>query len=382
MGELRGIRVTPRPVHVVVPGRLDQRTGGYLYDARMVRGLRARGHSVVVHELAGTFPQADALAAESMQQALASVGDGEVAVVDGLAGGALPELLARESRRLRLIALVHHPLADETGLPDDVAARLAETERSALAACRGAIVTSGFTAERLRSFGVRPGRVRVAPPGTTPARPARGPAPTEPPRLICVASVTPRKGHPVLVEALASVTELPWTCVLAGSEELDPAHAHRVRAVVEAEGLEDRVAFLGELDTPVLESWYDRSTLFVLPSYYEGYGMALCEALARGLPVLSTTGGAIPYTVPAEAGVLVPPGDPHALADALRALLSPDGQRLRALRAGALRSARELPDWPEAVVGFERALWALADVDPVAGDSTRRHAGASPRVVR
>jgi len=151
---------------------------------------------------------------------------------------------------------------------------------------------------------------------------------------------------------------------------------------VEAAELEERVIFLGELDTRVLESWYDRSTLFVLPSYYEGYGMALCEALARGLPVLSTTGGAIPYTVPAEAGVLVPPGDPRALADALRALLSPRGDRLDALRAGALRAARELPDWAEAVVGFERALWALADVDPVVEDSTRPHASASSRVVR
>jgi glycosyltransferase involved in cell wall biosynthesis len=95
-----------------------------------------------------------------------------------------------------------------------------------------------------------------------------------------------------------------------------------------------------------------------LPSYFEGYGMVLAEALAHGLPVVSTTAGAIPDTVPRDAGVLVPPGDAVALRAALAALL--DDPALRARLAAGARAARAgLPTWPEAVACFAAALEAL-----------------------
>lgn len=348
--------MTSRRIHVVVPGAIDQRTGGYLYDARMVAEMRAGGREVVVHELDGAFPAGDEVARRSMDAALERVGDDELVVVDGLAGGGLPDQLGGHARRVRLVGLVHHPLADETGLPAGEAARLAASERAALAMCRGVVVTSRFTAERLGAYGVAARRIRVAVPGTRPAAPAAGPAVGAPPQLLCVGSLTPRKGHRVLVEALAAVRELEWNCSLAGSETLDPAHARDVRRVVSDHGLEGRVSFLGELDEPALDRAYAEATLFVLASHYEGYGMALTEAIARGLPVLSTTGGAIPYTVPAEAGVLVEPGDVGALARALRGLLvDPDGT-LAKLREGALRVAADLPDWPAAGATFLSAV--------------------------
>ena len=74
----------------------------------------------------------------------------------------------------------------------------------------------------------------------------------------------------------------------------------------------ERVEFVGECDEAALNALYDESSVFVLPSYFEGYGMVLTEALARGLPIVSTTAGAIPDTVPPEAGVLVAPGDEEA----------------------------------------------------------------------
>lgn len=353
-----------RRVHVVVPGALDQRTGGYLYDARMVAEMRAVGRDVVVHELHGSFPAADDVARESMAAALGRVGEDELVVVDGLAGGGLPEVLERHARRVRLVGLVHHPLADETGLSEEEAARLAASERAALVSCRGVVVTSRFTAQRLRTYGVATRRVRVAVPGTRPAAPAPGPDAGAPPRILCVGSLTPRKGHPVLVDALAAVADLEWTCALAGSETLDPGHAREVRRSVAEHGLGNRVAFLGELDEAALDRAYAGASLFVLASYYEGYGMALTEAIARGLPVLSTTGGAIPYTVPAEAGVLVEPGQVDALARALRGLLGdPDGT-LAKLRDGALRAAADLPDWPDAGATFLAAVEAAGGGAP------------------
>ena len=352
--------MTEGPLHFVVPGSIDQRTGGYLYDARMVEEMRAGGQKVVVHELDGVFPDADDVATKSMTRALEAVPDASVVVVDGLAGGGLPGVLMDQAERLRLVGLVHHPLAEETGLSETTAARFARTERAALTACRGVVVTSPFTRERLEAYGVPMRRVRVAVPGTEPAPTAVGPGNGAPPSLLCVGSLTPRKGHLVLLDALDEIRDLSWTCALAGSDRLAPEHAKLVCERIQALRLGDRVAFLGELDKASLDEAYRTSSIFALASYYEGYGMALTEAMARGLPVVSTTGGAIPHTVPAEAGMLVPPGDARAFAEALRGLLTDEGERLATLRAGAVQVARTLPDWPGAAAHFMAEVVAAA----------------------
>ena len=367
--------MTAPSLHLVVPGPLEQRTGGYLYDARMAEGLRRRGWRVTVHSLRGRFPDADETARTGMTAALAGVPDGATVLVDGLALGGLPEPVAAERRRLRILALVHHPLSEETGLPPEVRDRLAGSERRALAATDGVIVTSRFTARGLRRFGVDAGRVRVVEPGTDPApRESAGPVAGAPPRLLSVGAVVPRKGHDVLVRALARIAHLPWECDCAGSLERDPGHAARVLADVDLRGLADRVRFAGECDEAALAGLYAESAVFVLASHYEGYGMVLAEALAHGLPIVSTTGGAIPETVPAGAAVLVPPGDDAALAAALAPLLADPGgdragqsgagrsgaERRAALAAAARRHAEALPGWDDAAATFADALTALA----------------------
>ena len=377
--------MTAPALHLVVPGPLEQRTGGYLYDARMAKGLRRRGWRVTVHSLGGRFPDADETARASMTAALAAMPDGATALVDGLALGGLPEPVAAECRRLRILALVHHPLSEETGLPPEVRDGLADSERRALAATDGVIVTSGFTARGLRRFGVDAGRVRVVEPGTDPAPPASaGSAAAAPPRLLSVGAVVPRKGHDVLVRALARIAHLPWECDCAGSLERDPGHAARVLADVDSRGLADRVRFAGECDEAALAALYAGSAVFVLASHYEGYGMVLAEALAHGLPIVSTTGGAIPETVPAEAAVLVPPGDDAALAAALAPLLAcPDreaggqsgAQRRAVLAAAARRHADALPDWDAAAAAFADALTALARPGDGSGAAGRGASG-------
>ena len=274
--------MSPPRLHLVVPGPLDQQTGGYIYDARMAAGLRRRGWRVDVHGLEGTFPDADATAAASLDRVLERLVDGSRVLVDGLALGGLPDPIVAHRRRLHILALVHHPVSDETGLAVEVRARLADREQRALAAVAGVIVTSSFTRRGLGRFGVPAARVRVARPGTDPAPPAAGPGPGEPPQLLSVASVVPRKGHDVLVRALARLRDLPWRCVCAGSLERAPDHARRVRALVEEHGLAGRIRFTGECLRPVLDRLYAGSSLVVLASHYEGYGMVLTEALVRG----------------------------------------------------------------------------------------------------
>jgi len=343
-------------LHVVVPGPLRQLTGGYVYDGHMVQGLAALGWKVHVHNLLGRFPDADDRAGEALASALASLPDSARVVIDGLAMGGLPDPVEAHGRRLRIVSLVHHPLAEETGLSAADVERFRQSERRALASCRGVIVSSPFTAEVLAAYGVPADRVRVALPGTERARQATGPGPGKPPVLLCVASVTPRKGHDVLVAALERVRDLPWTCICTGGLARDLAYADAVLGRVAEAGLEDRIQFLGEREGERLEELYRGASIFVLASHYEGYGMALAEALARGLPVVSTTGGSIPGTVPPDAGILVEPGNAAAFADALRTLLGPDPTAREALARGARGHAETLPTWREAARAFAAAV--------------------------
>ena len=353
--------MTPAELHVVVPGSIEQRTGGYIYAARIVRGLRELGWRVVVHSLDGVFPDADAEALANMTSTLDGIPAGARVVIDGLAMGGLPAAVQAARARLRILSLVHHPLADETGLDQPRRAWVAARERDALAGCAGVLVTSEFTARRLEAFGVEPARVRAVRPGTDAAQPAVGPGPDAPPALLCVASLTPRKGQDLLVRALSRVRNLPWTCVCAGSLDRVPGYAAMVRGLTRETGLAGRIRFPGECEPDRLENLYHHASLFVLPSHYEGYGMVLADALARGLAVVSTTGGAIPLTVPGDASMLVPPGDDAALAEALRSLLADGtGARRRAeLADAARRHAQALPDWKQAAQAFAAATLEL-----------------------
>lgn len=344
-------------LHLLVPGSLHRRTGGSLFDSRITAGLRALGHTVTVHELAGRFPDTDDTATDALTGALAAVPDGARAIIDGLALGDSPALAERHAARVRVVALVHHPLADETGLTPALRERFLAREARALAACERIVVTSPFTAARVERLGIAAGRIHVVEPGTDPAPAATGPDPGQPPRLLCVASLTPRKGQDLLVAALARQRHRAWSCQLVGDTAADPAFAEAVHEAIRAHGLEERIRLLGDCDPAALDRAYREASLFVLPSHYEGYGMALAEALARGLPVISTTGGAIPDTVPAAAGRLVPPGDTAALADALGEWLHVPGLRDAAARA-AREHAAALPDWNGAAARFAAALEA------------------------
>jgi len=358
--------VTRLSIDLIVPGPLDQQTGGYLYDARMVTELRERGWTVHVHSLEGRFPDPDSVAEESLESTLAARPEGSLILLDGLGVGALPNILARHRGRLRLLALVHHPLGDETGLDSDARQRFLALEADALKHCLGIVVTSAFTADRLHQMGVDPSRIQVAPPGTRRVIAAREPREAQSLSLLCVATVIPRKGHDVLIEALAPLRDLPWTLSLAGSLDRDPRYVDSLRTQVHELHLDDRIHFLGECSEDTLDRLYRQASLFVLASHYEGFGMVLTEALAHGLPILSTRGGAIPSTVPEDAALLVAPGQAAVLSGALRHLLTSPAERTR--RSDAARAhARTLPDWPEAAAQLERALFHLLQENPHVG---------------
>ncbi|MCX4903906.1 glycosyltransferase family 4 protein [Streptomyces sp. NBC_00878] len=340
-----------RAMHFVMPGAVDDPTmpsGGNVYDARISLDLPGFGWQVHKHAIDGSWPQPGAPARAELARTLADLADGTVVLLDGLVACAVPEIVIPEAERLRLVVLVHLPLGDETGLTPALAADLDARERRTLRAVPAVVATSEWAARRLVAHhGLAPDRVHVAAPGADIAPLAPGTDGVS--RLLCVASVTPRKGQHRLVEALAAVTDLPWSCVLVGGLNQDPEYVARLRALIDQHGLGDRLQLAGPRSGAALDASYAAADLMVLTSYAETYGMAVTEALARGIPVLATDVGGLPEAVGRAPdggvpGLLVPPENPAALAAELRGWFGEADVRRR-LKAAARARRASLGGW-------------------------------------
>ena len=342
-----------------VPGDLATPTGGYAYDRRMIAELGDLGWQVDLLDLGEDFPwPCDATRKSALTKLLATPAHRAI-VVDGLALGVLAEAAAQLAGRNPLLALVHHPLALEAGLSENQAAALRSSERAALSAVQGVIVTSAATARLVAAdYGVPAESITIARPGSDPAPLAPG-SRDGTVRLLSVGAVVPRKGFDVLIAALATLGDLPWQLAIAGDRTRDLDAAAQLDADIAGHALKNRVAVLGAVSPQHLAALYMEADVFALASHFEGYGMAYAEAIAHGLPVIGTNGGAIPDTVPADAGLLVPSGDIPAFATALRRVIG-DSDLRRRLAGGARAAAAQLPTWMQSADIFARRLETLA----------------------
>jgi glycosyltransferase involved in cell wall biosynthesis len=339
-------------VFFAIPGDIETPTGGYGYDRRLIAELPKLGWRVEHVVLPDGFPDPTPGTLAATAAVLGDLPDGSLLLVDGLAYGAMPDLVADLAKRARLVALVHHPLVDETGLIPADAERLEESERRALRFAREVICTSRTTAERLISgFAVEPERLTVAVPGTERHPRAQGNA--NEPIILSLAAVVRRKGHDILIQALSQVTGRPWICRIVGPLNRDPEWAAYLKAQTDRLGLSDRTLFTGPVSSP--ENELQAADIFALPSRHEGYGMAFAEALAHGLPIVACKAGAVPEVVPPEAGLLVPVDDPDALAAALAALLD-DRDRRGRMGEAAWRAGQALPGWEDTARLVAQAL--------------------------
>lgn len=346
-----------RAVAFAIPGDLTTPTGGYAYDRRMIAELMRHDWSVEVLDLGEGFPSPTQDTRRHAQMRLSAVTTLRPIVVDGLAFGVLPQAMMELRERYRLIALVHHPLALESGLSKATANALRVSERMALACARRVIVTSPSTSRILvQQYGLKQDRISVVPPGSDPVEPAQGSGEAAP-SLLAVGAVVPRKGYDVLVAALATLTDLPWRLTIAGDRGRDPAYAASLDEAIAQHGLGERIAVLGAVPADRLAALYDRADLFVLASRFEGYGMAYAEAMAHGLPIVGTNAGATPETIAADASVLVQPDDVVSLADTLRWLIASSGERAR-MTAAAREAAKSLPTWEDTGKLFAKAIEA------------------------
>ena len=341
-------------LHLLVPGPFDAISGGYIYDRRMVEGLRALGESVEVVELPGSHPAPDEASTEGARAALQALPANARIVIDGLG---LPAFLplAQELAERRAVALIHHPTALEHGFPDAARTVLKARERALFGAMARIICTSPLTARRLpEEFGADPARISVVEPGTEEAPRAAGSGGPGC-AILSVGTLVPRKGHDVLLRALARLTDLEWSLTIVGDNRRDSVHADGLTALADELGIATRVTFAGELTGDSLEALYHRADLFALATKWEGYGMVAAEAMARGLPLAITAGGAIAEVVAPGSAIVSPVDDVMSLSKGMRRAIF-DADLRAEMAEAAWAGGQALPRWPDRAAAFRAEI--------------------------
>jgi glycosyltransferase involved in cell wall biosynthesis len=331
-------------ISLLVPAPFNQVSGSYSYDRRMVAELRANGAVVDVVAMMGQFPRADDIARDAACASWDRLAEATRPVIDGLA---LPAFAGMEDALAArgAVGLIHHPTALETGFTEAERESLRSMERRLYSRLHRLIVTSEPTADRLISdFGVDRARIAVVMPGTDDAARSAGSGGLGC-EILSIGTLIPRKGHDVLLRALARLFDLDWHLTIVGSPFHDRAHAEALAALTETLGLAQRVRFAGEVTGDALETLWRCADLFALATWYEGYGMAIAEALKRGLPVAVCAGGAAAALMEPEAGVVCEPGDQVQLSKALRRVIFSSSLRAE-MGVVAWQIGQGLPHWP------------------------------------
>jgi glycosyltransferase involved in cell wall biosynthesis len=338
----------------ILPGNPQTKTGGYIYDHRIIEGLTKLGWRVTVHSFDSSFPFPTKKALARARVALNKIRSGNLVLIDGLALGGMPTLLDEQKERLRLAALVHHPLALDIGLSPQERKIMSQSEKKCLSTVKQIFVTSQWTKEQIVKLHIPSNKVEVVVPGTDKAALAHG-SKNALIRILCVATLTSRKGHSILFDALEKLPTRSWHLYCVGSLEREVRTVKKLRAQLTRLRLNEHVTLLGEVNPEALSKHYDGADLFVLASHLEGYGMVLSEAIARGLPVICTSAGAIPMTPAADAALLVPEGNRLKLSKALLEVINNE-KALKMLAKKSRVVRNNLPIWNQSCNQFSSVL--------------------------
>lgn len=346
-----------RSVHFAYPGDLEAKTGGYGYDRQIISQLQKLGWQVNPVPLGDGFPFPSNETLRQAEETLCVLAKDALVMIDGLAYGTFDRIASRLATKLNLVALVHHPLASEGNMPPQKQISLMKSERDALAYAKSVVVTSSATRQQLVSdYDVPLDRIVVAIPGTE--RGIRAKRNSEVPQILSVGSLIPRKGHDVLIGALAKIADLAWECKIIGSRTMDVDYDAALQQQIIDNQLTDRIILAGQVDDT--RSELARADIFALASRYEGYGMVFAEALSHGLPIIACHAGSVPEVVPSDAGILVPADDPDAFADALRLVLK-DKELSDQMAEAAYGHGKMLPEWADTAKLISAALIKAAD---------------------
>ena len=342
----------------IIPGDINLPTGGYIYDRTILERWQQLGINYELISLDGNFPFPTTAEKKKALDRISDFPRADIAIIDGLAGGALPEFLETLATKMKVVALIHHPLCLENGLTEEQSKQLERSEADGLKFVTGIVTSSTTTAETVTdlfniSVPLQPIEPGVERGEVNSKQIARGPV-----NLLCVGSIIERKGHRVLFEALSELTDLDWHLDCIGKTDFDPALYDGLERYLAENNLSSRITFHGAVDSSKLQNAYMNADLFVLPSLYEGYGMVYAEAIVRGIPVIATTAGAIPQTVPDGCGLLVEPNDVPSLKEALKKALSHEDLRSK-MRLSCYEAEPNFPTWESSAKEMAEFLESL-----------------------
>lgn len=339
----------------IIPGDINLPTGGYRYDKQILEAWEEGNKDVTLVAIKGEYPLPSQTDITHALDEIEHLSDADVAVVDGLMGGAAPQFLQALAQKMTVVALIHHPLCLENGLDEKQASKLEVLERQGLEHVSQIITSSPTTSKTVcELFGYNPNKIHAVLPGVERGEISKGSG-TDRINLLCVGSIIERKGHKDLLEALADLKQLNWQLDCIGSTDFNPELYVELEDMIKTKGLADKVTFHGEVSENKIIEAYSKADVFVLPSLYEGYGMAYAEAIVRGIPVIGTTAGAIPQTVPQTCGILVEPNNPQALSTALKRMIGDSDLRLQ-YQKSTLIAEPTFPTWQGSADKFYQIL--------------------------
>lgn len=341
-------------IGLVVYGSLERITGGNIYDRMLVSHLRGWGDEVSLCSL-----RPGGYGSHFIDNLTFHLPGGlDVLLQDELAH---PSFFFANARKAPypIVSIVHH-LRSSEDRPAWQNAFYRLLERRYLRSVDGYIFNSESTRDSVHALAGKgkpfvmatPGGDRLGAMGIEQIMDrALKPGPL---RLLFLANVTERKGLHVLLAALARLQPHAYSLDVVGSLEIEPAYAARMRQ--KASSLTSRVAFHGTLDEKRLIEILRQAQVMVIPSSYEGFGIAYLEGMAYGLPAIGSAAGAMAETITNNVnGILLAPGDVAALADTLATLVVDRGLLSRLAQA-AQNHFFSRPKWRDTAETVRRFL--------------------------
>ncbi|OHV75977.1 glycosyltransferase family 4 protein [Rhizobium sp. LCM 4573] len=347
-----------RDIHYFSSRDYARRTGGFVYNSRLIEALARQGSRILPMGIETAFPAIDRETLAALAPNLSAVGDG-LLLTDHIHVCQLLPLLRHAA--FPVVSIFHHSLVVEHGNPhDSEGIRLRQMEGEALALSAGIIVTSQESRRYLEEhYSIDASRIRVAVPGNEWA-PRSKVGDARPLQILSIGAVIPRKRYDYILEAASRLRATDWRWRIAGDPNRYPALAAQLRLKIAELGLGERIELLGEVSDAELASLWQATSLFVAASRYEGYGMAVAEALRRGVPVVTTDSGAVATW--ASGGVIgAPADDPPAMAELIDSLLAVP-ERLTAEAERAWRFGQSLPTWEQTFKGMGEWIGGLTNI--------------------
>ena len=308
-------------VHFLIPGDIETLTGGYVYNKIIIEGLRKLDYKVSIYQLPVDFPFPSDKTLEECNQILTKIPFREPILIDSLAFGPLNKIIAENFGRNPIIPIIHLPLSYNPKYSEETKKHLKEQERNAFEYSPSIIAVSEFTKQLIVEYGINPEKIRVITPGVFKV-PRKINYPHLPKKLLCVGSYLPAKGQLLLVQVLAEIKDKDWTLTMHGIQYFDPEYVQLIENFIVNSNLGERIFMKKQVSGNELIEVYLQADLFILPSLFENFSMALSGALTHGLPVITTNAGGISFSVPENMGLFVTPGNKSELIIAINELLT------------------------------------------------------------